>query len=119
MVEIHDEMAAEKAAHEAELRTLERPTIRAGASTPWGMAQVSRQFADGIVLHSIASHGGFHLDEDANATIHPSSGMTTDSMRKIVNGRRLPMLSRSCSPPMSGAWRIAHFATLIQMPTSA
>ncbi|NTF97781.1 DUF7007 domain-containing protein [Rhizobium rhizogenes] len=74
MAEIHDDMAediaAEKAAHEAELRTFDRPTIGAGASTPWGMAQVWRQFADGIVLHSTASHGGFHLDENANATIH-------------------------------------------------
>lgn len=74
MAEIHDDMAedmaAEKAAHEAELRTLKRPTIPAGASTPWGRAQVSRQFADGIVLHSTASHGGFHLDENANGTVH-------------------------------------------------
>ncbi|MBB4116383.1 hypothetical protein FHT80_005757 [Rhizobium sp. BK226] len=71
MAEIHDDMAAEKAAHETELRTLDRPTIRAGASTPWGMAQVSRRYADGIVLHSTAGHGGFHLDEIANAVVHP------------------------------------------------
>ncbi|MBY2918441.1 hypothetical protein HF206_30730 [Rhizobium leguminosarum] len=70
MAEIHDDVAAEKAAHETELRTLDRPTIRAGASTPWGRAQVSRQFADGIVLHSTVSHGGFHLDENANAAVH-------------------------------------------------
>jgi hypothetical protein len=70
MAEIHDDVTAEKAAHEAELRTLDRPTISAGGSTPWGMAQVSRQFADGIVLHSTASHGGFHLDENANGTVH-------------------------------------------------
>jgi hypothetical protein len=70
MAVIHDDMATEKAVHEAELRALDRPTIKAGASTPWGMAQLSRQFADGIVLHSTASHGGFHLAENANATIH-------------------------------------------------
>lgn len=70
MAEIDDDIAAEQAAHETELRTLDRPTIRTGASTPWGMAQLSRQFADGIVLHSTASHGGFHLDENANATVH-------------------------------------------------
>jgi hypothetical protein len=69
-MEIHDDEAAEKAAHEAELRTLDRPTIRAGASTPWGMAQVSRRYADGIVLHSTASHGGFHLDESAKPAVH-------------------------------------------------
>ncbi len=71
MAEIHDDMAEHKAAHESELRTLNRPTIRAGASTPWGMAQISRQFADGIILHSTAGHGGFHLDEIANAVVHP------------------------------------------------
>ena len=35
------------------------------------MAQVSRQFADGIILHSTASHGGFHLGENTNAFVHP------------------------------------------------
>ncbi len=70
MAEIHDDMATEKAAHEAELRALNRPTVPAGASTPWGRAQVSRQFADGIILHSSASHGGFHLAENANAIVH-------------------------------------------------
>ncbi|MGV1832746.1 DUF7007 domain-containing protein [Agrobacterium vitis] len=70
MAEIHDDMATEKAVHEVKLRALDRPTIPAGASTPWGMAQVSRRYADGIVLHSTASHGGFHLDENANGTVH-------------------------------------------------
>ena len=70
MAEIHDDLAAEKAAHETELQALDRPTIRAGVSTPWGMAQVSRQFAEGIILHSTASHGGFHLAEKANAAVH-------------------------------------------------
>jgi hypothetical protein len=71
MAEIHDDMATEKAVHQAELRALDRPTIGAGASTPWGMAQVSRRYAEGIILHSTAGHGGFHLDEIANAVVHP------------------------------------------------
>lgn len=71
MAEIHDETAAEKAAHASELRLLSRPTTRAGATTPWGVSQISRQFADGVILHSTASHGGFHLDENANAIVHP------------------------------------------------
>lgn len=70
MAEIHDDMAAEKTAHEGELRTLNRSTIPAGASTPWGTAQVSRQFAEGIVLHSTAGHGSFHVNENANTTVH-------------------------------------------------
>ncbi len=71
MAKIHDDMAAEQAAHETELQALDRPTIEAGASTPWGMAQVSRQFSGSIILHSTASHGGFQLDEIANAVVHP------------------------------------------------
>ncbi|WP_276122177.1 DUF7007 domain-containing protein [Pararhizobium qamdonense] len=63
-------MATEKAVHQAELRALDRPTIQAGASTPWGTAQVSRRYADGIVLHSTAGHGGFHLAENANTIVH-------------------------------------------------
>ena len=70
MAEIHDDLAAEQAAHETELQTLDRPTIESGASTPWGTAQLSRQFADGIVLHSTASHGGFHLNQNANLIVH-------------------------------------------------
>jgi hypothetical protein len=35
------------------------------------MAQVSRRYADGIILHSTAGHGGFHLDEIANPVVHP------------------------------------------------
>ncbi|WP_376743938.1 DUF7007 domain-containing protein [Ensifer canadensis] len=70
MAEIHGDMATEKAAHETELQALDRPAIRAGASTPWGTAQVSRRYADGIVLHSTASHGGFHLAENANTIVH-------------------------------------------------
>lgn len=71
MAEIHNDAAAEKAAHETELQALDRQATRAGATTPWGVAQLSRQFADGIVLHFTASHGGFHLDEIANAVVHP------------------------------------------------
>lgn len=70
MAEIHDDMATEKAVHQAELTALDRPTIQAGASTPWGTAQVSRRYADGIVLHSTAGHGGFHLAENANNIVH-------------------------------------------------
>ncbi|WP_244483784.1 DUF7007 domain-containing protein [Rhizobium sp. Root482] len=70
MAELDDDSATEKAAHEVELRRLDRPTIDAGTSTPWGAAQDSRQFADGVVRHSTASHGGFHLDDVANNTVH-------------------------------------------------
>lgn len=37
--------------------------------TPWGAAQTSRTYAEGIVFHATASHGGFHLDAERNARI--------------------------------------------------
>lgn len=32
--------------------------------TPWGEAQDSKEYAPGIVFHSTASHGGFHLSAE-------------------------------------------------------
>lgn len=31
--------------------------------TPWGTAQHSERYAEGVIFYSTASHGGFHLDE--------------------------------------------------------
>ena len=36
-----------------------------GKWTPWGPTQDATEFAPGIVFHSTAGHGGFHLDRDA------------------------------------------------------
>lgn len=33
-------------------------------STPWGQAQTSTRFADGIMFYSTAGHGGFHLSPE-------------------------------------------------------
>ena len=59
----------EIAGHRRELRSLSRPEIRSGSSTPWGPAQVSRRYADGIIEHSTAGHGGLELDAAANAKV--------------------------------------------------
>ena len=32
-------------------------------TTPWGQSQHQKKYADGIVMYSTASHGGFHLSE--------------------------------------------------------
>jgi hypothetical protein len=58
--------------HQRQLLTLERREIRTNAITPWGTAQHSWQYAEGIVCHSTASHGGFHLDDERNALVHPA-----------------------------------------------
>lgn len=62
----------EIAEHSRELLTFDRPEICPGSSTPWGPAQVSRRYADGVIGHSTDGHGGFQLDEEANARVHPA-----------------------------------------------
>ena len=35
-----------------------------GKQTPWGATQHATEFAPGIVFHSTAGHGGFHLSPE-------------------------------------------------------
>lgn len=63
---------AEIAGHECQLLTLDRREIKTSAVTPWGTAQISWAYGEGVVFHSTASHGGLHLDEKRNALIHPA-----------------------------------------------
>ncbi|SIR42189.1 hypothetical protein SAMN05880590_1297 [Rhizobium sp. RU35A] len=62
---------AETAGHKRDLAALNRVQTRISASTPWGGSQMSIIYADGIIAHSTAGHGGFHLSADRNAKIHP------------------------------------------------
>jgi hypothetical protein len=40
--------------------------------TPWGESQDRTVVADGIVFHSTAGHGGFHLSAERLAEMHPA-----------------------------------------------
>ncbi len=60
----------EQAEHDREKRALGRREIRSRAQTPWGPSQGATVFAEGIVCHSTAGHGGFHLAGDRNASVH-------------------------------------------------
>lgn len=62
---------AETAGHKRELAALNRVQTRMSASTPWGGSQIAVIYAEGVVSHSTAGHGGFHLSPDRNAKIHP------------------------------------------------
>jgi hypothetical protein len=62
----------EIAEHHQQLAALDRREITPLASTPWGVAQCSDIYAEGVVFHSTASHGGFHLDEERNALVAPA-----------------------------------------------
>jgi hypothetical protein len=62
----------ENAEHQRERAALGRREIRTGANTPWGNSQCATVYADGVVSHSTAGHGGFHLDAAHNAKVHPA-----------------------------------------------
>lgn len=62
----------ENAEHQRQRATLGRREIRTGANTPWGASQCATVYADGVVSHSTAGHGGFHLDAAHNAKVHPA-----------------------------------------------
>ncbi|MGE3370837.1 MAG: hypothetical protein AB7I79_18920 [Rhizobiaceae bacterium] len=60
---------AEKAEHIRGKRALGRREIHSRAHTPWGTSQGATVFAEGVVCHSTAGHGGFHLAGDRNAKV--------------------------------------------------
>lgn len=73
---IEDEAAfrarmTEQAEHSRELKALFRKTLQISCNTPWGGSQGATVYADGIVSHTTASHGGFHLSAERNAEVHP------------------------------------------------
>lgn len=64
-------MVAENAEHQREKRALGRKDMRSAANTPWGASQGATLYADGVVYHSTAGHGGFHLSAERNRKVHP------------------------------------------------
>ena len=60
----------EIAEHKRELLSLPRPETGMRVSTPWGTSQQSYHYADGVLCHSTAGHGGFHLSRERNAQVH-------------------------------------------------
>jgi hypothetical protein len=60
----------EIAQHKRELLSLPRPETGMRVSTLWGTSQQSYRYADGILCHSTAGHGGFHLSGECNAQVH-------------------------------------------------
>ncbi|KQZ91749.1 hypothetical protein ASD74_20550 [Rhizobium sp. Root564] len=62
---------ADTAGHKRDLAKLSRVQTRMSASTPWGGSQIAVIYAEGVVAHSTAGHGGFHLSSDRNAKVHP------------------------------------------------
>lgn len=55
--------------HRRQLRALGRRPGCERVSTPWGMSQTSEVYAQGIVFHSTAGHGGIKLGRARNAAM--------------------------------------------------
>lgn len=55
--------------HCRQLRVLGRREVRLRLETPWGSAQQSEIYAEGVTFHSTAGHGGLHLDPARNALV--------------------------------------------------
>lgn len=62
----------ETAEHQRELPALRRLQTRMACSTPWGASQLATIYAEGIVAHMTAGHGGFRLSAERNARIMPA-----------------------------------------------
>ncbi|MBB5538802.1 DUF7007 domain-containing protein [Rhizobium giardinii] len=65
------ERMIEQAEHSRDLLALKRQTVRMNCNTPWGLSQGATIYADGIVCHTTAGHGGFKLSAARNAAVHP------------------------------------------------
>ncbi|KUM24433.1 hypothetical protein AU467_30350 [Mesorhizobium loti] len=74
--ELADEAAfrariAEQAEHAREKHRLGRREIGGGTNTPWGTSQGATIYAEGVITHSTAGHGGFKLSAERNRKVHP------------------------------------------------
>ena len=61
----------ETAEHRRDLAVLQRIQTRMACSTPWGASQLATIYAEGIVAHMTAGHGGFRLSAERNAKVMP------------------------------------------------
>ncbi|MCA1867934.1 hypothetical protein HW571_19845 [Agrobacterium genomosp. 3] len=59
----------ENAAHQRDVHDLGRVQARMSCSTPWGMSQSATIYGPGIVSHTTAGHGGFHLSSVRNIAV--------------------------------------------------
>ncbi|NMN03816.1 MULTISPECIES: hypothetical protein [unclassified Novosphingobium] len=57
--------------HQRQLGRLSRQRLTTSCRTPWGATQQATVYAEGIVFHATASHGGFKLSPERLAHIDP------------------------------------------------
>lgn len=61
--------ALETSDHMNALSTLSRVQTQVSASTPWGGSQLATIYAEGVIKHTTAGHGGFYLSSDRNGQV--------------------------------------------------
>lgn len=61
---------AENIEHQRQRTALARRDVSSRATTPWETSQHATIYAEGVICHSTASHGGFHLVAVHNAKVH-------------------------------------------------
>ncbi len=59
----------ENAEHQRERKALGRIQTFPRVHTPWGVSQGATVYAEGVICHSTASHGGFHLSAKRNRNV--------------------------------------------------
>jgi hypothetical protein len=86
----------ETSGHMSELAGLARVQTQIAASTPWGGSQFATVYADGVIKHSTAGHGGFHLSSDRNrqvdSTLRTEGGWYEEDAEWAVVAATFPAL---------------------------
>lgn len=87
----------ENALHQQQRVALGRREIHSRAHTPWGTSQGATVYAEGVVAHSTAGHGGFICRRSEIANSMTCSVPTAAGMKRTAIGRPSPNPSRSSS----------------------
>src|SRR5271168_3996451 len=87
----------ERAEHHRQLAVLNRRDVKTRAPTPWGTAQQSRLYGEGVIAHSTAEHGGLLSIPSATPSWMHAGAMPTVGTRRTRNGRRSRRHSQPCS----------------------
>lgn len=118
---------AETPGHKRDLAKLNRVRTRMSASTPWGASQMAVIYADGVIAHSTAGHGGFHLSAARNANIHPRLRKDTPwyeedsewaavaiSFPELFTGYERSLAERTIRNTCPDAWEAIHGCELAE-----
>ncbi len=118
---------ADTAGHKRDLAKLSRVQTLMSASTPWGGSQIAVIYAEGVVSHSTAGHGGFHLSADRNGKVYPLLRKDTPwyeedcewaivalSFPELFTGYERSLAEKTIRNTWPDAWEAIHGAKLAE-----